>query len=118
MLEILANYKVILASLLAALIIGMAVYIKILRLERDKAVSNNAVLTMQLQTQNKAIAQMQEKAKQQQEILLKAEKQAQIVAKKEQTEIAQILNSKVPLECNGAVKWGAIQSAKIAREFS
>ncbi len=117
MLALLANYKEVLAALFIALIVFFMVYIKILKEERDNAIQKNTSLTLILSEQNAAITKMQLEAKKSQNQLLQAESKASQQAKIDQVALNKILNSKVPHDCNGAIKWGAVQSAKIAKYF-
>lgn len=117
MLALLANYKVLIGGLLIALIIVIFIYIKVIKSERDLAVAKYGVLQEQLIEQNTAVAQLKAKAQAAQKTLLQAETKATLQSKLDQIEIKSILSSKVPHDCNGAIKWGAIQSAKIAKAW-
>lgn len=83
----------------------------VLRSELTESYNQIKSLGFDIQQQNNAVNFMKEQSNQQVSRLLLAQKDAEKIRNEYSKKIKQLINEKVPEECDQAIKWGAEQGS-------
>lgn len=115
---VVARALLILLAALAVALVVLAVWLRIVTLQRDNIRLQVADLSRVIELQNSKVAQWQEHAARQEHYTRQAQAEAARVRSESSRRLERLLAAIVPNDCAGAVAWAGAEASNLARGWT
>lgn len=115
---VVARALLLILAALAVVLVAMAVWLKVVTLQRDNIRLQVADLSRVIELQNSKVVQWQEHAARQERYTRQAQAEAARVRAESSRRLENLLAAIVPDDCAGAMAWAGVEAANLARGWT
>lgn len=115
---VVARALLLLLAALAVVLVAMAVWLKVITLQRDNIRLQVADLSRVIELQNSKVVQWQEQAARQERYTRQAQAEAARVRAESSRRLENLIAAIVPDHCAGAMAWAGTEAANLARGWA